>query len=289
MQRENVFLVIFFFAAVLSQQTQSAPPASPCSNQQHKQSSETANDRVLSECEYHSLDKRTLIDDILTACRRIVLVSSNIHHKLMGPNTLVRIRRRLVYSKLIIIIYRTCRITVLSSLVCAQWATVGVYNNAGVNSIAPSGHMLLYAVHYSVAASVSIFQSFLRPIGAALTEETLREVAQMERDTVRQELYDVYGSLATAATRAYQLVSFIQCYIVATHCYNNIITLYQQIENDINIHLCSVPHLPANTSVTLRPHHLQQVSQTFHTTVTFSIYQTGHYSKAQAHRGWTGK
>lgn len=101
--------------------------------------------------------------------------------------------------------------TVLDIICCvyAQWATVGVYNNAGVNSIAPSGHMQLHTVHYSVAASVSIFQSFLRPIGAALTEETLREVALMERDTVRQELYDIYGSLAAASTRTYQLVRYI--------------------------------------------------------------------------------
>ena len=116
--------------------------------------------------------------------------------------------------------------------------------------------MLLHEVHYSIAASVSIFQSFLRPFGDALTEETLREVAQQQPDTVRQDLYDIYGSLATAATKTYQLVRlYIRCdYIL----YSNVIL--SQIKSDINIYECVVPHLPANTNVILTPHHLQQVS-----------------------------
>ena len=85
---------------------------------------------------------------------------------------------------------------------CAQWATVGFYSD----SLAPSGHMQLSEVHYSVAASVSVFQTFLRPMGLALTEETVREVVRRERDTVRRDLSVVYNNLATAAAKTYQLV-----------------------------------------------------------------------------------
>ena len=87
-----------------------------------------------------------------------------------------------------------------------KWATAGVYNNSAANSIAPRGRMQLYAVHHLLAASVSIFHRFLRPFGVALTEETVREVAQMDRGSVRQELYDIYGHLVTVATKTYQLV-----------------------------------------------------------------------------------
>ena len=69
--------------------------------------------------------------------------------------------------------------------------------------------MPLYVVHHLLAASVSIFHTFLRPFGIALTEETLREVAQMANGSVRQELYDIYDYLVTAATKTYQLVSII--------------------------------------------------------------------------------
>ena len=66
--------------------------------------------------------------------------------------------------------------------------------------------MQLSEVHYSVAASVSVFQTFLRPMGLALTEETVREVVRRERDTVRRDLSVVYNNLATAAAKTYQLV-----------------------------------------------------------------------------------
>ena len=83
-----------------------------------------------------------------------------------------------------------------------QWATVGLYGG----SIAPSGHMQISEVHYSLAASVSIFHTFLRPLGHALTEETVREVVRMERDTVSRQLSEVFSSLAAASESTYQLV-----------------------------------------------------------------------------------
>lgn len=89
MKKGSASLLIFFFAAVISMRAQSAPSTSACAKQKQRSVGEMEEDRVLSECEYHSLDKRTLIDDILTACRRIVHVSSDIHHKLLGPNSLV--------------------------------------------------------------------------------------------------------------------------------------------------------------------------------------------------------
>ena len=85
----------------------------------------------------------------------------------------------------------------------AQWATVGLYTN----SIYPNGHMLISDVHYNLAASVSIFQTFLRPLGLALTEEAVRDVVRRERNTAYRELYDVFSSVATAANKTYQLVS----------------------------------------------------------------------------------
>lgn len=57
-----------------------------------------------------------------------------------------------------------------------------------------------------MAASVSIFQSFLRPFGDALTEETLREVVEMQPNSVRKELLEIYRALATVAIKTYQLV-----------------------------------------------------------------------------------
>lgn len=67
--------------------------------------------------------------------------------------------------------------------------------------------MLISDVHYNLAASVSIFQTFLRPLGLALTEEAVRDVVRRERNTVYRELYDVFSSVATAANKTYQLVS----------------------------------------------------------------------------------
>ncbi|CAI8034288.1 hypothetical protein GBAR_LOCUS19322 [Geodia barretti] len=122
----------------------------------------------------------------------------------------------------------------------AQWATVGLYTN----SIYPNGHMLISDVHYNLAASVSIFQTFLRPLGLALTEEAVRDVVRRERNTVYRELYDVFSSVATAANKTYQLV-----------------------KSDTNIHGCIVPHLPANLNATLRPFHLDKDSIPKHTLI----------------------
>lgn len=66
--------------------------------------------------------------------------------------------------------------------------------------------MSLSQVHSLLAASVSIYQTFLRPLGVALTNETVREIVYMERDTVRRELTDIYDSLAAVAMKTYQLV-----------------------------------------------------------------------------------
>lgn len=88
---------------------------------------------------------------------------------------------------------------------CAQWATVGLYS-----PIALSGQTLLPTVHYYFAASVSAFQTFLRPLGAALTEETVRGVVRRERNTVYKDLAKVFSSVATAANKTYQLVSQYQ-------------------------------------------------------------------------------
>lgn len=60
---------------------------------------------------------------------------------------------------------------------------------------------------------MSLFHTFLRPLGDALTNETVREVAdQVVKDsvygnmTVREELYYIYGNI-TVASKIYQLVS----------------------------------------------------------------------------------
>lgn len=82
-----------------------------------------------------------------------------------------------------------------------QRANVGVYNSTLIHT-----HMLLNSVHHSMAKSVSIFQSFLRPFGDSLTEETLRGVVLMQPGSVREELYDIYDFLATVTTKTYQLV-----------------------------------------------------------------------------------
>lgn len=82
-----------------------------------------------------------------------------------------------------------------------QRANVGVYNSTLIHT-----YMLLNSVHHSMAKSVSIFQSFLRPFGDSLTEETLREVVLMQPGSVREELYDIYDFLATVTTKTYQLV-----------------------------------------------------------------------------------
>ena len=65
--------------------------------------------------------------------------------------------------------------------------------------------MQQFQVDHALAARVSIFHMFLRPVGDALVSETLREVAEME-DSFREELFDVYGDLAAVATKLYQLV-----------------------------------------------------------------------------------
>lgn len=83
-----------------------------------------------------------------------------------------------------------------------QSANVGVYNSTLIHN----QPMLLSSVHHSMAKSVSIFQSFLRPFGVSLTEETLREVVLMQPGSVREELYDIYDFLATVTTKIYQLV-----------------------------------------------------------------------------------
>lgn len=94
-----------------------------------------------------------------------------------------------------------------------KWATVGVYNTSDADSLVPSGHLQLYSAHRSLALSVSIFQSFLRPFGVALMEETLREVVQMEPGS-RKELYDIYDNLAAVATKTYQLVWVVWLFLV---------------------------------------------------------------------------
>ena len=99
-----------------------------------------------------------------------------------------------------------------------QWANAGVYDNSGEKSIAPSGSTPLYVVHHLLAASVSVFHTFLRPFGVALTEETLREVTRMANGSVRQELYDIYDYLVTAATKTYQLVRTIILLAVILKC-----------------------------------------------------------------------
>ena len=148
---------------------------------------------------------------------------------------------------------------VVTRTLVAQWANAGVYDNTGANSIAPIGRVQLHAVHHLLAASVSIFHSFLRPFGVALTEETLREVAQMDNGSVRQELYDIYDNLVTAATKTYQLVRTMHI-IVYLHVSTSSTSIFEQIKNDIDIHECYVPYLPANTNVIPRPVFLHHVS-----------------------------
>ena len=59
---------------------------------------------------------------------------------------------------------------------------------------------------------MSLFHTFLRPLGDALTNETVREVADQVEGvvygniTVREELYYIYGNI-TVATKIDQLVS----------------------------------------------------------------------------------
>ena len=80
-----------------------------------------------------------------------------------------------------------------------QGATVGLYSRR-LNETYP---------YEGLARSVSLFHSFLRPLGDALTEETVREIAGLEEDSVREELLAIYGSI-TVATKIYQLVSAVK-------------------------------------------------------------------------------
>ena len=41
-----------------------------------------------------------------------------------------------------------------------------------------------------------------------------------------------------------------------------------QVKSDTNIHGCIVPHLPANLNATLRPFHLDKVSESDHSFIT---------------------
>lgn len=75
-------MAVFFFVAALTLtlQVNSAPSTA-----------RTCYERKLitSECEYHSLDKSTLIEDIKTACRNIVQICPTVHRKLLGSNVTV--------------------------------------------------------------------------------------------------------------------------------------------------------------------------------------------------------
>ena len=79
-------LIIFFFAAALA-----APLTSPVQEQEILEDERDIHDdwEVLSECEYHSMNKEILIDSIKNACRGIINRASIIHRKLLGPNSLV--------------------------------------------------------------------------------------------------------------------------------------------------------------------------------------------------------
>ena len=85
--------------------------------------------------------------------------------------------------------------------VVLQHATVGIYAGASTSRYSRRSE-----AHHALARSVSLFHSFLRPLGDALTEETVSEVAGLEENSVREELLAIYGNI-TVATKIYQLVS----------------------------------------------------------------------------------
>lgn len=77
--KNTIPLATFFFAAVLTLQAYSAPPMAKSCHESLKD--------MGSECEYPSLNTGTLMEDIKTACRRIIRNSSTVHQKLLGPNS----------------------------------------------------------------------------------------------------------------------------------------------------------------------------------------------------------
>lgn len=82
-----------------------------------------------------------------------------------------------------------------------QHATVGLY--AGELN---GEHSRKSDADHALAKSVSIFRTFVRPLGNALTNETVRAVIGQGEDSVREDLHYVYGNI-TVATKIYQLVS----------------------------------------------------------------------------------
>ena len=86
---------------------------------------------------------------------------------------------------------------------CTQHSTVRLYVGELLD-----GQYSKSDANHALAKSVSLFHTFLRPLGNALTNETVREVIDQEEGSVREELFFAYGNI-TVATKIYQLVSRI--------------------------------------------------------------------------------
>ena len=84
MEKSVAISLVIFLAAALTLQASSAP-AVACKHHMDSSKPPAANDWEGTECEYRSLDKRALIDAVLNACSIIITSSSDIHHRLMGP------------------------------------------------------------------------------------------------------------------------------------------------------------------------------------------------------------
>ena len=111
-----------------------------------------------------------------------------------------------VYNSAYSRLFNTALITIdmVTALQTIQRATVGVYGDAAHNILSDSMTRSDYG--HAISESVSYLQMFVRPVGDILTNETVREVIDMEPDFA-DEFATCRNHLAVAATRVHQLVS----------------------------------------------------------------------------------
>ena len=104
---------------------------------------------------------------------------------------------------------------------------------------------------YAIAYSVSFLQKFVRPVGDALTNETVREVIE-HQSGFADKFLTIHGKLATLTEDVYTLVSLFlesQLAILLWMIYNAI-----QVKGYSNIYTCALPGLPlADTNTVLNP------------------------------------
>lgn len=118
---------------------------------------------------------------------------------------------------------------------------------------------------HALAASVGHLYAFIRPLGDVLTNETVREVIDIE-EGFAEDLSDALSQTGEVATKLYDLVSGIFLYtcsainIIGFVILNKMLRMiyypfYEctQVKGVWTIHECILPNLPNNTYTSLNP------------------------------------